>query len=154
MAIKTKSCVSVTVEHLPLPEGGKCDDVLQVGNDLWNAVVPASARNGPVAVSVDLLQTHADNGRTDPSTSLSLTCWAVQSDDVQVSCPWTTGKDVIHPAPPDSHAWYSFRSSEAISSHPWPRFHFPPFWKDAHTLRGSTHSIARGIRASTFQFRI
>lgn len=85
MAIKTKSCVSVTVEHLPLPEGGKCDDVLQVGNDLWNAVVPASARNGPVAVSVDLLQTHADNGRTDPSTSLSLTCWAVQSDDVQTA---------------------------------------------------------------------
>lgn len=88
MAIKTKSCVSVTIEHLP--EGGKSDHILQVGSDLWNAVVPVSARNGPIAMSVDLLQTHADNGRNKPSTSLSLTCWAVPSEDVQVSHALTT----------------------------------------------------------------
>ena len=89
MAIKTKSCVSVTIEHLP--ESGKSDHILQVGSDLWNAVVPASARNGPITMSVDLLQTHADNGRNNSSTSLSLTCWAVASEDVQVSCvcAWT-----------------------------------------------------------------
>ena len=88
MAVKTKNCVSVTIEHLP--ESGKSDGVLQVGSDLWNAVFPASARNGPIAVSVGLLQTHADNGRSDPSISLSVTCWAVLGEDVQVSRVWTT----------------------------------------------------------------
>ena len=84
MAVKTKSCVSVTIEHLP--EGGKSDNVLHVGSDLWNAVAPASTPNGPIAVSVGFLQTHADNGRGDSSISLSVTCWAVPGDkDVQVS---------------------------------------------------------------------
>ena len=148
MAIKTKSCVSVTIEHLP--ESGKSDHILQVGSDLWNAVVPASARNGPITMSVDLLQTHADNGRNNSSTSLSLTCWAVPSEDVQVSCVCTDYKDAIHTTLPDSHARYSFRSSEAISSHPWPRSYFSPFRKDAHSLCGPAHSIARSICASTF----
>ena len=84
MAIKTTNCVSVTIEHLP--KGGNSDDVLQVGSDLWNAVAPTSAPNGPIAVSVGLLQTHTDNGRSDPSVSLSVTCWAVPDNkDVQVS---------------------------------------------------------------------
>ncbi|KAH8983609.1 hypothetical protein EDB86DRAFT_2833909, partial [Lactarius hatsudake] len=83
MTVKTKSCVSVTIEHLL--EGGKSDDVLQVGSDLWNAVAPASASSGPIAVSVGLLQTRTDNGRGDPSISLSVTCWAVPGKDVQTA---------------------------------------------------------------------
>ncbi|KAI9456224.1 AAA-domain-containing protein [Lactarius psammicola] len=78
MAVKTKNnWVSVTIEHLP--KGGKSDDVLQVGSDLWNAVAPAARRNGPIAVSVGLLQTHTDNGRSDPSY-FSTAAFGVPSD--------------------------------------------------------------------------
>ncbi|KAI9429885.1 hypothetical protein H4582DRAFT_2064523, partial [Lactarius indigo] len=71
MAVKTKSCVSVAIEHLH--EGGKSDDVLQVGGDLWNAVAqPPQA--------VDQLQF-----LSDPSISLSVTCWAVPGKDVQTT---------------------------------------------------------------------
>ncbi|KAH9001680.1 AAA-domain-containing protein [Lactarius akahatsu] len=83
MTVKTKTCVSVTIEHLP--EVGKSDDILQVGSDLWNAVAPASASNELITVSVGLLQTRTDNGRGDPSISLSVTCWAVPGKDVQTA---------------------------------------------------------------------
>jgi hypothetical protein len=146
MAIKTKSRVSVTIEHLP--GNGKGGDVLQVGSDLWNAVSPSSARNGPIAVSVGLLQTHADNGRSDPSISLSVTCWAVPGEDIQVRS-YMNYEDAVHSAFPDSHARCTFRLSEAMPSHTWSWLRFSPLRKDAHALCGPGHPIARGIRAST-----
>ncbi|KAI0303446.1 P-loop containing nucleoside triphosphate hydrolase protein [Multifurca ochricompacta] len=82
MAIKNKKGIAVTIKLLPNGEKG---DVLQVGNDLWNALVSASEHKGPTTVSVDLLQSHTEKARRQISTSLSVTCWAVLCEDVQAS---------------------------------------------------------------------
>jgi hypothetical protein len=84
MAVKTNGDVAVTIERLA--DGGD-GGVLQVGNDLWRAIVPVSARdtNGPIAVSVGLLQSRTGRGKRETSLSPSVTCWAVLGEDVQVS---------------------------------------------------------------------
>jgi hypothetical protein len=84
MAVKINRGVSVTIERLA--EGGE-DGVLRVGNDLWTALVPASARDtsGPIAVSVGLLQSHTERGKRETSLLPSVACWAVLGEYVQVS---------------------------------------------------------------------
>jgi hypothetical protein len=82
MAITTNKGTAVAIEHIP--EGGK-GNILQVGADLWNALVPTSLREGRIAVSVGLLQSHTETGNRGASLSPSVACWAVQSEDIQVS---------------------------------------------------------------------
>lgn len=84
MAVKANGGVAVTIERLA--DGGD-GGVLQVGNDLWRAIVPVSARDtsGPIAVSVGLLQSRTERGKRETSLSPSVACWAVPGEDVQVS---------------------------------------------------------------------
>lgn len=85
MAIKTNKGIAVAIQHV---SGDGTGDVLQVGTGLWNAIVPTSVRGpeGPIVVSVGLLQSHAGAGkRGGASLFQSVTCWAVHSRDVQVS---------------------------------------------------------------------
>jgi hypothetical protein len=74
MAVKTHKGISVVIERLP--EDSK-DEILKVGTDVWNALVPTSACEGPITISVSLLQSHVET----PSVVFS----AVSSKDVQVS---------------------------------------------------------------------
>jgi hypothetical protein len=84
MAVKTSRRVAVSIERLA--EGCEAG-VLQVGNDLWRALVPTSVRetSGPIVVSVGLLQSHAEKWKREASPLPSVACWAVLGEDVQVS---------------------------------------------------------------------
>jgi hypothetical protein len=85
MAVKTDKGIAVVIQHVPEDCQG---DVLQIGTALWNALFPTSVRasEGPLAVSVGLLQSHTRTGRRGASLSPSVVCWAAPSKDVQVSC--------------------------------------------------------------------
>jgi hypothetical protein len=82
MAVKTHKGISVAIERLPEDSKG---EILNVGTDVWNALVPTSAREGPIAISVSLPQSHAETGMRGASLSPSVVCSAVSSEDVQVS---------------------------------------------------------------------
>jgi peroxin-6 len=79
MAVRTSKGISVTIEHVPEDVGG---DVLQVGTDIWTAIVPTALRESPIVVSVCLKQSHTRTGKYLLS---SVTCWAIPSKDIQVS---------------------------------------------------------------------
>ena len=80
MAVKTNKGITVATELIP--DDGK-DDILQVGTDVWNALVPTPACEGPIMVSVGLL--HVETGKRGVSLSQAVVCSAVPSKDVQVS---------------------------------------------------------------------
>jgi hypothetical protein len=84
MAVKTSKGVAVTIERLA--EGCEAG-VLRVGNSLWRALVPVSARDtiGPITVSVGLLRSHTEKRKRETSLLPSVVCWAVLGEDVQVS---------------------------------------------------------------------
>ncbi|KAH9977248.1 P-loop containing nucleoside triphosphate hydrolase protein [Lactifluus volemus] len=84
MAVKTNKRVAVSIERLA--EGCEAG-VLQVGNDLWRALVPTSVRetSGPIVVSVGLLQSHAEKWKREASPLPSVACWAVLGEDVQTT---------------------------------------------------------------------
>jgi hypothetical protein len=82
MAVKTPKGISVAIERLP---GDGKDEILKIGTDVWNALVPTFIREGPIAVSVSLLQSHAEIGKRLTSLLSSVVCSAVPSKDVQVS---------------------------------------------------------------------
>lgn len=82
MAVMNIKRISVAIEHLH--EDGK-DDILKVGADLWNALVPNLVHEESIAVSVCLLQPHTETGKHGARLSSSVVCSAVQSKDVQVS---------------------------------------------------------------------
>ena len=80
MAVKTNKGITVAIEHIT--EDGK-GDILQVGTDVWNALVLTPACEGPITVSVGLL--HVESGIRGVSLSQSVVCWAVPNKGVQVS---------------------------------------------------------------------
>ena len=82
MAVKNNKGISVAIEHLP--EDGK-DDILKVGTDVWNALVPNLVHEEPIAVSVGLLQPRTETGKHGARPSSSVVCSAVPSKHVQVS---------------------------------------------------------------------
>jgi len=82
MAVKTHKGISVAIERFP--EDSK-DEILKVGTDVWNALVPTSAREGQIAISVSLLQSHVETGMRGASLPPYVVCSAVSSKDVQVS---------------------------------------------------------------------
>ena len=85
MAVKSKKGISVAIQHVPEEnEGG----ILRIGTDLWDVLLPptsGSVHDGPITVSVGLLQSHTGSGSRGTSFFQSVICWAVQSEDVQVS---------------------------------------------------------------------
>jgi hypothetical protein len=78
MAVKTNKGIAAAIELIP--DDGK-DGILQVGTDVWNALVPTPACEGPITVSVGLLQ--VETGKR--GVSQVVVCSAVPSKDVQVS---------------------------------------------------------------------
>ena len=82
MAVKNNKGISVAIEHLP--EDGK-EDILKVGTDVWNALVPNPVHEEPIAVSVGLLQPRTETEKNGARPSSSVVCSAVPSKDVQVS---------------------------------------------------------------------
>jgi hypothetical protein len=82
MAVKSDKGIAVAIQHVPEDSEGQ---ILQIGTGLWNALFPTSEREGPLTVSVGLLQSHTGTGKRGASLSPSLVCWAVPSKDVQVS---------------------------------------------------------------------
>jgi hypothetical protein len=82
MSVKKNNGTAVAIEHLP--EDGK-DDILKVGTDVWNALVPNLVHEEPIAVSVGLLQPRTETGKHGARPSSSAVCSAVPSKDVQVS---------------------------------------------------------------------
>ena len=81
MALNNNKGIAVTIQHVPEDNEG---DVLRIGTDLWNALVPTS-NEGPLTVAVGLLQSHTGTGRHGTSLFTSVACWAVPSKDIQVS---------------------------------------------------------------------
>jgi hypothetical protein len=85
MAVKSNKGVAVAIQHVPDESKG---DTLQIGTDLWNVLLPPtsdSVYDGPITVSVGLLQSHTGSGSHGASFFQSVVCWAVRSKDVQVS---------------------------------------------------------------------
>ncbi len=82
MAVKNNKGTAVAIEHLP--EDGK-DDILKIGTDVWDALVPNLVHEEPIAVSVGLLQPRTETGKHGAHPSSSVVCSAVPSKDVQVS---------------------------------------------------------------------
>ena len=84
MVVKTDKGIAVAIQHVP--ENGQ-GDVLRIGTDLWNALFPTTVRasEGPLAVSVGLLQSHSRTARRGASLSPSVICCAAPNKDVQVS---------------------------------------------------------------------
>jgi len=75
----------VAIQHVPEESEG---DILKIGTDLWNVLLPptsGSVHDGPITVSVGLLQSHTVSGSREASFFQSVVCWAVHSKDVQVS---------------------------------------------------------------------
>ena len=85
MAVKSNNGIAVAIQHVP--EG--CEgDTLRIGTDLWNVLLPptsGSVHDGPITVSVSLLQSHIGSGSRGASFSQSVIYWAVHCKDVQVS---------------------------------------------------------------------
>jgi hypothetical protein len=75
MAINTNKGIVVTIDHLPDDSKG---DILKIGTDLWNALVPTTVREGPIAISVSALRSHIVK-------SGAVVCSATPSKDVEVS---------------------------------------------------------------------
>jgi hypothetical protein len=82
MAVKNNKGISVAIEYLP--EDGK-GDILKVGTDVWNALVPNLIHEEPIAVSVGLLQPRTETGKHGARPSSSVVCSAVPSKDAHVS---------------------------------------------------------------------
>lgn len=85
MAVKCNRGVAVAIQHVPKESEG---DTLRVGTDLWNVLLPTtsgSVHDGPITVSVSLLQSYTGSGSRGASFSQSVVFWAVHSKDVQVS---------------------------------------------------------------------
>ena len=77
----------MTIHHVPEESEGDTD-TLWIGTDLWNVLLPptsGSVHDGPITVSVGLLQSHTGSGSRVASFFQSVVCWAVHSKDVQVS---------------------------------------------------------------------
>jgi hypothetical protein len=86
MVVKGNKGVAVAIQHVLEESEG---DTLRIGTDLWNVLLPptsGSVHDGPVTVSVGLLQSHTGSGGRGASFFQSVVCWAVHSKDVQVSC--------------------------------------------------------------------
>jgi hypothetical protein len=82
MTVKTNKGIAVAIQHVHEESEG---EFLRIGTDLWNALSPTSVREGPLSVSVGLLQPHTATGKRGASLPPSVVCWAVPSKDVQVS---------------------------------------------------------------------
>jgi hypothetical protein len=85
MAVKSNKGVAVAIQHVPEESEG---DTLRIGTDLWNVLLPptsGSVHDGPITVSVGLLQSHIGSGSRVASFFQSVVCWAVHSKDVRVS---------------------------------------------------------------------
>lgn len=85
MVVKGNKGVAVAIQHLPEESEG---DTLRIGTDLWNVLLSptsGSVHNGPITVSVGLLQPHTVSASRGASFFQSVVCWAVHSKDVQVS---------------------------------------------------------------------
>jgi hypothetical protein len=149
MAVKTHKGISVAIERLP--EDNQ-DEILKVGTDVWNALVPTHAREGPIAISVSLLQSHVETGTSLPS---SVVCSAVSSKDVQVS----DRLYLCSARPPTQNtpvycARRSCQPGKAISPHICIHSPVSPCRKDAHGLGSPAHSFEGDIRPGPFEHRI
>jgi hypothetical protein len=82
MAAKPNKGFAVAIQHVPEDQG----QFLQIGTDLWTALFPTSVLEGPLTVSVGLLQSRIGTGKCGASLFPSVICWAVPSRAVQVSC--------------------------------------------------------------------
>lgn len=85
MAVKCNKGVAVAIQYVPEESEG---DTLRIGTDLWNVLLPptsGSVYDGPITVSVGLLQSHTVPGSRGASFLRSAVFWAVHSKDVQVS---------------------------------------------------------------------
>jgi len=87
MAVKRNKGVAVDIQYIPEESEG---DTLRIGTDLWNVLLPptslaTSVHDGPITVSVGLLQSHTVPGSRGASFLRSAVFWAVHSKDVQVS---------------------------------------------------------------------
>jgi hypothetical protein len=85
MAVKSNNGVAVAIQHVPEEGEG---DTLRIGTDLWNVLLPptsGSVNDGPITVSVGLLQSHTGLGSRGASFFQSVVCWAIRSKDVRVS---------------------------------------------------------------------
>ncbi|KAF8497120.1 AAA-domain-containing protein [Russula emetica] len=85
MAVKSNKGVAVAIQHVPEESEG---DTLQIGIDLWNVLSPptsGSVHDGPITVSVGLLQSYTGSGSRGASFFQSVVCWAVHSKDVQTA---------------------------------------------------------------------
>jgi hypothetical protein len=85
MVVKSNKGVAVAIRHVLEESEG---DTLRIGTDLWNVLLPptsGSVHDGPITVSVGLLQSHTGSGSRGTSFFQSAVCWAVHSKDVQVS---------------------------------------------------------------------
>ncbi|KAI9510375.1 AAA-domain-containing protein [Russula earlei] len=102
MAVRNSKGFSVAVQHVPEVGEG---DIVQVGADLWNVLVPSSQHEdeAPLAISVGLLRSHIETGNHGSSLSPSVVCWAVPSKDVQTTAlgiPPGLAKQCPHIFPP------------------------------------------------------
>lgn len=113
MALKSNKGIAVDIQHIPEDSEG---DVLRIGMDLWNTLFPNSAREGPVAVSVGLLQSHTGTEKRGTSFSPSVICWAVPSKDVQVSYKLRVANRP-QTRTPDNSTRHSSGLEKAIPSH-------------------------------------
>jgi hypothetical protein len=86
MAVKYNKGVAVAIQHVPEESEG---DTLRIGTDLWDVLLSptsGSVHDGPITVSVGLLQSHTGFGSHVASSVRSVVCWAVRnSKDVRVS---------------------------------------------------------------------
>ena len=71
MAVKNNKGISVAIEHLP--EDGK-DDILKVGTDIWNALVPNLVHEEPIAVSLSACYNCAQRQESMAHVLLHLWC--------------------------------------------------------------------------------
>lgn len=74
----------MAIQHVPEDSQS---DVLRIGTDLWNALFPTAVRasEGPLTVSVGLLQSHTRTARRGAFLFPSVVCCAALSKAVQVS---------------------------------------------------------------------
>jgi hypothetical protein len=85
MAVKSNKGVAVAIQRVHEESES---DTLRIGTDLWNVLLPptsGSVLDGPITVSVSLLQPHTRSGSHGDSFFQSVICWAIHSKDVQVS---------------------------------------------------------------------
>lgn len=85
MVVKGNKGIAVAIQHIPEESES---DTLRIGTDLWDVLLPptsGSVHDGPITVSVGLLQSHTGSGSRGTSFFQSVVCWAVHRKDVQVS---------------------------------------------------------------------